>query len=352
MSIVGAPAQLSVYDLRGAPGTQGLSHGRALRSMLAATIEPYLAALEPVHRITDRAELERRALRWMENLPAHVREEIDGMARGAAQPVATLAAFLYADIAAGSPACTGIVAPSGEGAVVGRNCDWLAPTLIRGVSMVVHRVEGRLATFGIGINGDIDVDTGANEAGLWLHVHTMHATDAVDAGRQSLSWLFWAREALEQCATLDDLERFCGEVQRDRGMILITLHGPTDEGAIYECGRSSWRCAARGRGEFLMATNHAQSRHPTCPVRLSRSPARGTTRRLERVRALMDGRAEGTIEETARTLADGEVEMTPTGKPGGLETIYTAIARPSRGDLWFSAPGGSRGCWRRIDWPF
>ena len=84
----------------------------------------------------------------------------------------------------------------------------------------------------MGIAGDIDVDTGLNAEGLWLHVHTMHAADTSTPGKPCLSWLFWAREALETCATIDDVEPMLGRIDRDRGMILVLVEGRTQPGGL------------------------------------------------------------------------------------------------------------------------
>ena len=70
--------------------------------------------------------------------------------------------------------------------------------------------EASLAAFGllvlrigVGIRGDIDIDTGMNAEGLWLHLHTLHARDPLPDDRPVISWLFWAREALETCSTIE-----------------------------------------------------------------------------------------------------------------------------------------------------
>ena len=108
---------------------------------------------------------------------------------------------------------------------IGRNCDWLTPTLTRGVSAVVHEIPNRIPIMAVGIRGDIDLDTGLNAEGLWIHLHTLHATDPMPTGMPYISWLFWAREALETCASLDDLERFIETTARDRGVMVIASEG-------------------------------------------------------------------------------------------------------------------------------
>src|SRR5690606_34283906 len=149
--------------------------------------------------------------RWLGNLPAHFQEEIEGMARGAGIGVLGMAEFLYADIArptggadarlaspgeeparmeregragreaepADGPMCSGVwlAATGGAETWVGRNCDWLVPTLLRGTAAVVHAAPGRIPVMAVGIRGDIDVDTGINAERLWLHLHTLLAMD-------------------------------------------------------------------------------------------------------------------------------------------------------------------------------
>ncbi|MEC9373603.1 MAG: C45 family peptidase [Planctomycetota bacterium] len=358
MSILSASmAGPVVVRLRGNPGDMGYEHGALLRPMVDAVFDRYMAAMAASTRV-DAARTVELAQAWMAGLPAHVREEMAGMAAGMGRSVEEVAAFLYADIARGGAACSGMVAPGRGGMWVARNCDWRRGTLMRGVSVVVHEVPGRIPCMGMGINGDIDVDTGANAERLWMHVHTMHATDAPGGRRACFSWLFWVREALETCASLADVERLLDATDRDRGVILFVVDGKTNDAAVYECACTSWARIDPAADGTLTATNHCQRLHPTDVERLARARATSTTGRLHRVRELMGRGAleRGAPEGMIRVLADPRVEM---GREAPLTTIYAAACCPASGELWFAGgpgevdvPAASRATWRRVKWPW
>ncbi|MEO1512134.1 MAG: hypothetical protein AAFU70_08680, partial [Planctomycetota bacterium] len=262
---------LPFYRVPGPAGESGLAHGRALPELFETAFhEAYIAAMMATNRV-ERSDMTLQASRWLEGLPANFQEEIDGMAVGAGVPVTQAAEFLYADIAratrsaavdasvvasspivddelaAGAPGgpadgpgagpmCSAVMARPSGGANpwVARNCDWLYATLMRGTAAVVHETPNRIPTLAVGIRGDIDIDTGINAERLWLHLHTLLAVDDPPRDRTIISWLFWAREALELCASLDDLERFIERTGRDRGVIAVAVDGKTGEGAVFE----------------------------------------------------------------------------------------------------------------------
>lgn len=343
-----APA---LVHLRGRPGDMGAIHGRMLAGMIDDVFEPYLAEMRRLTKVDD-ATLRARCAAWLPGLPAHVQEEIDGMATGAGRSTEEIALFLFADIAGQSPLCSGLTLESGSDVWAARNCDWWRATLMRGTSVVVHETPGRIPCLGVGINGDIDVDTGANAAGLWMHVHTLWTNDEPTPDKRRLSWLFWLREALETCASIAEVERYIETVERDRGVILFVADGPGRETAIYECGRSTWRRVA-AEGPVQAATNHCRHKHPD-PERAARSKPGSTTARMERLRLLLEGAAGAPTPpgDLMGLLADREVEM---WRPSDLTTIYSAVCAPGRGELWFSSgatPAASRGTWRRIAWPW
>lgn len=299
---------------------------------------------------------------WLESLPGPVREEVDGMALGGSRACGErigpldVAEWLYADIAGGGgAACSAITVETDRRAWVARNCDWFECQLLRGHASVVHeppRGSGRIPILALGIAGDIDVDTGLNAAGLWLHVHTMHATDAPSPGKPRLSWLFWAREALETCATIDEVEAMLGRTDRDRGMILVAVEGATQRRAVFECARSTHERHDSGLS-FQCATNHPARKQPNDPQRLARSRAGGTIRR----RAAVEAIAAGTHEwhppgDFFALLADPRVEMRDATH---LRTIYSTVCCPASGELWFctgEAPAASRGAWSRVEIPW
>jgi hypothetical protein len=333
---------------------------------------------------------------WVERLPVWAREEVDGLARGSGAAHDDIAEFLYADIATstggmnsisipgsegsveseilsgGGAGCTGIVAPAEHDRVMwaARNCDWLIATLRRGTAAVVHEVPGRIPVMALGLLGDIDVDTGVNAERLWLHLHTLPASDKSRTDRTRFSWLFWAREALETCSTLDELESFIASTDRDRGILALALDGKTNEAALFECGRSSYTRLAPGDGAHgvagtIIATNHCQDRHPPDEAFAAREdgePARATrrgstVRRYQRVTEILRAGPVGHgSHDLAEILADEDVEMREATH---LRTIYSAACAPAAGEVWFAhgdfasrSPAAGSGTWQRVPWPW
>jgi hypothetical protein len=323
--------------------------------MLDALREPYVRHMSALVGV-DRDALDRQAERWLASMRAHIQEEVDAMAVGSGHPTQDLATFLYADIAKRAPLCTGVVAPGAADLWVARNCDWWRATLMRGTSCVIHEIEGRIPCLGVGINADIDIDTGANAEQLWIHVHSLTATDKPTPGAESISWLFWAREALETCASLADVEAMLDRVERDRGMILFVIDGKSGEAALYECHHRAWLRVDPRHGR-LSATNHCQHKHPPAEKIVGRRPA-STTARLARARALLAHAGEEIAPPGGlmRLLADPGVEMRTAEH---LTTIYSSVCCPASGELWFASgqseadsPAASRARWRRIAWPW
>ncbi len=371
--------RLELFHLPGPPADAGFAHGRSLAHFFEAPFfDAYLASLCVINRV-EHGDMFAQAERWLSNLPEHYQVEIDAMASGAKTRTSRVATFLYADIArptdtrvpdaahqnpAAAPAsrpdrarhagpmCSAIALELEGRPWVARNCDWLAATLVRGTAAVVHESPGRIPVMALGIKGDIDIDTGVNAERLWLHLHTLYAPGEPRGDRTQISWLFWAREALETCATLDDLDRFIASTERDRGVIVVAADAKTNQRALFECSRSDHR-RIDAAGAPLIATNHPQHKHPD-PERAAKSRPGAT---LARYCALRDLAANSPPEhgpdDLIDLLADPGVEMrTPTY----LRTIYSAVADPARGDIWFASggadgsPAASTGGWVKAPW--
>lgn len=298
---------------------------------------------------------------WLAELPHHIQIEIDAMAAGAARPTAELADLLYADIAIpgdtgapDGPMCSAMVTQLHGASWVARNTDWYPPLLLRGCEAVVHNTPNRIPVIALGIRGDIDVDTGANAEGLWIHAHTMHAKQLPPSGKPRISWLFWLREALETCASLDDLEAMLTSVERDRGIILVALDSTSGDAAVFECGVDT-HTRIEPDGPHLLATNHPAARHPTDPQRLARSQPSSTTARLQGLKDICQHHPpEVGPDDLIDTLASDTVEMR---SPPTLRTIYSAVAAPAKRECWFASgtpdgsPAASTGEWLRVPWP-
>lgn len=359
-----------VVELRGSWEDQAFAYGRACAEVLAESrAEAYIAAMTRVHG-RQRDDVGSMAQAWVLRLPEHFQAQIAAMAEGARAPHERVAVWLYADIATsslgvqGGPMCSSILWRARGSVWVARNCDWYPQTLMRGTNAVVHRHapgSSRIASVALGITGDLDCDTGCNAAGLWLHMHTLLAHDEPRAGVSCISWLFWMREALETCATIDEVEAFIARTDRDRGVILFAADAKSAEVTIFECSRSSARRidpgspdAAYGDGRWMVATNHCQSRHPS-PDEWARRPAglgRGSTVwRCQRLREVMrDAPPEHLPEDLMEVLADADVEMRDAEK---LRTIYSCVAelREGRVETWFASgavPAASAGTWRPL----
>ncbi len=333
--------------------------------MLDAVHAEFMRRFGNLKRLTPEA-MRAQALAWLTDLPDHIQLEIEAMARGSKRPLAAIAEFLYADIAIPGdpsipegPMCSAVVSRLAGQSWVARNTDWYPPLLLRGCEAVVHNSPGRIPTLALGIRGDIDVDTGANAEGLWLHAHTMHAQRLPRSDKPRISWLFWLREALETCANLDDLEAMLNRVERDRGIILVALDSKTGEAALFECTINTHTRIdpLKGpAGDHLLATNHPADRHPTDPARLARSRPASTTARLQALRDICHNHPpEHAPDDLIDTLAHETVEMRT---PPVLRTIYSTVCNPRTGKCWFAqgtpdgAPAASTGDWLRVPWPF
>ncbi|MFG0275927.1 MAG: C45 family autoproteolytic acyltransferase/hydrolase [Phycisphaerales bacterium] len=361
--------ELPTIDLRGSSADMGFAHGRALRDLLATTFrEAYLDRLSPVTR-TDRADLTRQAAAWLGALPVRFQAEIDGMAAGAGVSLASVSEFLYADIAGptstevadpnapaplAGPLCSAVSVATGGSTWIGRNCDWLFATLTRGVAGVVHRDPNRIPILAVGIRGDIDVDTGINAERLWLHLHTLPALDDPPRGKPRTSWLFWARDALETCATLDALEEFIASTARDRGVIVVAADGKSGDAAVFECSRGDY-VRHDQRGPALFATNHPLAKEID-DAREAKSRPESTVSRYCALRRRLDSRTpEAMPDDLIGLLGAPDVEMRSARH---LRTIYSAVCRPESGTLWFASgdaggrPAASAGAWTRVRWPF
>lgn len=372
--------ELELFHLPGPPADAGFAHGRALAHFFQSTFfDAYIASLCAINRV-EHDDMFKQADRWLARLPEHFQIEIDAMASGARTRTPRVAAFLYADIARptdavatrdpahqnpaaspedpanhtllGGPMCSAVALELNGRPWVARNCDWLTATLVRGTAAVVHEVPGRIPVMALGIKGDIDIDTGVNAERLWLHLHTLYSPEEPRGDRTQISWLFWAREALETCATLDELDRFIASTDRDRGVIVVAADAKSNERALFECARSGHRRIDAGDLP-LIATNHPQHKHPT-PERAAKSRPGATLARYCAVRDLIaETPPEHGPDDLIDLLADPGVEMrTPTH----LRTIYSAVADPARGDIWFAAgsadgsPAASTGGWLKAPW--
>lgn len=366
---------VDVVWVPGSPSESGYAHGRVIADLLSRDrLGAFLHEFCRLKR-TDEVSLRANADDWLAALPIHFAEEIEAMGAGAGVSTNDAAALLYADIAQPTqsvraasgtaaaeidgPMCSGVMADAGREVWAARNCDWYRALLMRGTAAVGHAVPGRVPILALGIAGDIDVDTGLNAEGLWLHMHTLHSVDPAGDASQRISWLFWCRECLETCSTLDEVEAFVARTVRDRGVLLFAAEGKTGERAIFECGRSTYQRLAGNVGGLMCATNHRADQHPSAE-RAARARPSTTSARYARLRGLLDngGRPEHGPDDFIDLLADEGVEMRT---PPELRTIYAAVCAPRHGrdaEIWFAAgtregePASSSGRWEAVRVPW
>lgn len=368
-----------VVELPGPVEAAGHAYGKACTHLFeSARLDLYLDAMLPLKRST-REAIAVHAEAWARRLPEHHQRQIEAMAEGAGASATTVRQFLYADIAppaeargedprslvsGDGPMCSGVVVDREGSPWVARNCDWYEATLQRGTAAVFHSVPGRIPCVAVGLMGDIDADTGMNAEGLWLHMHTLQAADDLRPGVSCISWLFWMREALETCASLDDVQRFIECTDRDRGVLLFAADGRRGDSAVFECSRSGHRRIDPwqvGPHRALLATNHPHHKHPAADEALERgcrteSVGNGTISRWCRLHALLAGApADHLPDDLIEILADDRVEMRVGRGSSHLRTIYSAIADPRGRAVWFASgacPAASEGSWRRVKLPW
>jgi hypothetical protein len=361
---------MRVESFPGSPTVSGYSHGEALRDLLQPAFrDAYIQAVGHVIAYT-RDDLRTQAGHWLEALPQHFQAEIEAMASGGGISLIEMTEFLFADIARSTdgarrdtpigPMCSALVSACDSGKLwIARNCDWLTPTLLRGVSAVVHETPHRIPMMSLGIRGDIDADTGINAEGMWLHIHTMHARDSNRPDKPVYSWLFWAREALETCATLDDLESFAHRTQRDQGLMAIAGHGPSNTGCVLECTRTTTRRHDIDPGDSRCVTNHPLSKPiPAYLIAGAQSPRRSSgtiARQVSLQEHIEHSPLRSGPEDLMCLLASDGVEMRT---PRWIRTIYSAVVRPESQSIWFAGghhdgtPAASRNSWKRIQPPW
>lgn len=365
---------LTMHSVPGDPGTSGLAHGRLVEELLNDPFRTNYTA-----RIADALGhspelIESRAVNWLAQLPQHFAEEIHAIARGARVPSAQAAAFLYADIssrehgvetaqpnalrtpnAKTGPLCSSAITELQDRRWIARNCDWLTATLTRGNSAVHHHIPGRVPVLALGIRGDIDVDTGINRAGLWLHLHTMYDASPPDPAVETISWLFWAREALETCESIDQLLTFSARTRPDRGVIAVTTEATTGRAGVLELspGKNAWH---EHEADHTVATNHPCSYRIDDQRARRARPGSSVGRWCALDALLRDHPPEHAPDDLIDLLAHERVEMR---QPKHLRTIYSAVACPTAGTIWFAAgapdgtPAASRdGAWTPVELPW
>jgi hypothetical protein len=103
------------------------------------------------------------------------------------------------------------------GPLFGRNLDFPTAGLLQRYGLViVRRPKGKHAFVSIGFPGIFGCISGMNDAGLALAVHQVFATGdgATKLNPHGVPWLFLCRDVLEQCTTVDEVEKFVRSRER------------------------------------------------------------------------------------------------------------------------------------------
>jgi hypothetical protein len=203
-----------------------------------------------------------------------------------------------------------------------------------------------------GLEGDVCGVAGVNEDRLWIQLNGFPARDAPRTHVPCMPSPFLAREALETCRSLDELERLLRGCDRTDGMAFYAVDGKT-AGALFECTCATVVRRNPTAGSIVMSCTRDLDLR-TIPSRSGPTAILGTNlrRRMDRLTELCahaEPRAMPT--DLIRALADDQIE--DAGNDSG--TLYSNLACPSLGLMWFAAgqvPAPSRCEWRSIAWPF
>ena len=232
-----------------------------------------------------------------------------------------------------------------------RNNDTFVPELWG--SATIREVEERIPSISFSMEGDVFTPTGINQQKLWLHYNFLPVWDQPAPNKHHLPAYVFLTEALERCRTIQDVEAFLNETDRDSGMLLFAVDGKSNEFALFDC-----LCSKHFRREppdsWIVGTNH----YCTCED-LSLGNDEGSISTLNRFR-----RMEHLIQQLSASLAvpnlpadlitilaDDQIER--RGKE--MFTVYANVACPSSGEMWYTFggyPAASNGNWQKLDWPW
>lgn len=334
---------LRILRFQGTHRAIGAAYGRALGADLAKTVDAYLGELDQrgvldIHRMHD------GALDWVQRLPPFYREEIEGIAEGSGIRLEEIAAFYYAELC--RVGCSSVVQVIDDHVWVARNNDADPFDGLWGHA-VIRDVVGGIPTLGVGLKGDVFIVTGVNRDCLWMHHNYLEAYEPPADEPDGLpSWTF-VRAALESCSSVDEVEEMLSGWIRLDGMNLTVVDGKTEEAAVFECSRSSYRRRTLV-GASLVATNHYVAREDVDQSRLFLGTSVARFNRLTECAARSP---RFTPDDLIAMLADPDVEQNREGRA----TVYSMVACPADGRMWWSydaTPAASRGSWSVLPWPW
>lgn len=231
---------IPVLTVKGTPAEMGEQFGKlaiAGAPDLNGLLERFLKDSKQTERYPIIATL---AVSLKSNFPAHIAEELAAAGKaGERDEASMLFANTVADLSSGLGCSTLVIEPgrSKTGSpLFGRNFDW-QPTkgLTEHTLVVVYKGEGKRAFAAITVTPITGVISGMNDAGLCVTINEVHLRQSRD--KSKFNWkgtpiLYAFRRTLEECATVDEAEKFLRELPRTTSccMTLCDKSG----GAVFE----------------------------------------------------------------------------------------------------------------------
>jgi hypothetical protein len=347
---------MPLKSFRGMPDEIGRAIGRSLRGVLAERYDAYLRALRRTGMF-DFARIEREALEWLEGLPARYRDEVVAIAVGAELSLLQMARCLFSGWAmVGDPlrACTSLVVNVEGRTWIAHNNDWFDGGSRGWIAATAREIPGRRSTLSIGLDGDACVLVGVNDARLWIQLDGWPADDVARDRVQRLPSAFLAREALETCASIEDVAAVLSDHDRTDGMAFFVVDGKTEEMAVFECTRATVRRREPIEGTIVASCSRDRSIESFAAADPDARAIVATNlrRRIDRLQSLWSRATPRRVpDDLAAQLADPEIEDVSIG--GG--TLWSNVACPSTGESWCASgvvPAASNATWKRVPWPW
>ena len=284
---------------------------------------------------------------WLRGLPVHFQEELEGVSQGSGVSLQRLAEWGFVENCH-KHACSGLATVVDGNVWVARNHDAWLPDLWG--YAVIRNIDGRIPTMIFGMEGDVFTATGINAEQLWLHYQSLDGQDSFIASNSGMNCYVWIREALETCATIEQVETVLRTVDRSDGMILFAVDGKDESFCLFECGRTDHVRIAPEYG-WVSATNHSLRQGDLQEAAAGNNASVGRLGRINELRETFGSWK--APDDLIRVLADEEVAVGNAGDEFG--TVYSNVACPSKKLVWFAygdLPAPRVGTWREVDWPW
>jgi len=334
-----------LYVLKGSPADIGKAYGSVLKHCFPEQVNAFINEGLAKHGWLDLSKLRIQAERLLASLPTHYLEEIEAFAEGVGLSLTRVAEW-HAEYLARKGCSTVVAFPDGIG-WTGHNTDYADFGAHQWGCTVVIEKPGRLPFMHFPLRGDLYAFQGVNRALLWVHTNWLPDLSTSVEGPCCWPYLFFVREVLEVCSNLDDVEKLLGCCARDSGLALTVIDGKSDEGAIFECTRSSHKRLPM-ENDVLLVTNHFRDGKSASE---SDSHHENSTRRLARLRSLVSKSCPASVADFTGILGDPNVEQ--AGAFSG--TIQSVVACPGKQKIWLSQgcfPAASQGEFKEVAWPW